>query len=509
LAATNGAGVANSNSAFWLWDPVTAGWALRDSGDVVDFGVSPSGDEFPPFPVFAYDSLRRRQVTATNATAATGSTTSLKTWELDTKNATWYLRTLPLVQPWPPRRPWFRQPAWRDGALRRRPPGDPFGSNAWQYDWASAGVSETWEYKERISATARVAPGPRRRTAPPLLRRGGVLWKRVLFGPCNPARWLATKAPACRRLRAPKFLVAAPTDRHAMAVALQEQEWRGLCEHERLRLWLLRGWPVLRERVRRQVCVVQPGFPRGQVFCLCCGSDPKNECGSATPVPVDLQWRRATATIQSGERPAGIVWFATDCSCNEPASVECNTPTSARVARAEAAAQVFGAGGASGSGGVGGFGGTSAGGASGFGRHDRGRRRRRGGASGVGGSGAGGTIGGAGGSGVFSDGSGDSAATSAAAQVQAAAPAAPVAARCWPRSAPARCGQPRWQGTLSPTQAGPMAKEMHYRPTLAARPDWATRVATAIWVTLRGARLVFPSPCLGAAFLWRRVRRRR
>jgi hypothetical protein len=76
-----------SNSVFWEWDPVSAGWALRDSGDFVDLGDS-------PFPVVAYDSLRRRMVLPSNATDATGSTTSIKTWELDTQGPTWYLRDL-------------------------------------------------------------------------------------------------------------------------------------------------------------------------------------------------------------------------------------------------------------------------------------------------------------------------------------------------------------------------------------------------------------------------------
>ena len=76
-----------SNSVYWEWDPISTGWAFHDSGDFVDFGTS-------PFPVIAYDSLRRRQVVATNATTTTGSATSIKTWELDSKSATWYRRDL-------------------------------------------------------------------------------------------------------------------------------------------------------------------------------------------------------------------------------------------------------------------------------------------------------------------------------------------------------------------------------------------------------------------------------
>jgi hypothetical protein len=49
----------------------------------------------------------------------------------------------------------------------------------------------------------------------------------------------------------------------------------------------------LRERVRRQVCVVQSGCSRGQVLWLRCGqrSGERLRPGSA-PVPIDMQWRR-------------------------------------------------------------------------------------------------------------------------------------------------------------------------------------------------------------------------
>ena len=74
-----------SNSVFWEWDPVSAGWAFRDSGDFVDFG-------FGPFPVVAYDSLRRRQVVPTQEMDATGNPKDMKTWELYSPGPTWYGR---------------------------------------------------------------------------------------------------------------------------------------------------------------------------------------------------------------------------------------------------------------------------------------------------------------------------------------------------------------------------------------------------------------------------------
>jgi hypothetical protein len=76
-----------SNSVYWEWDPVTAGWALRDSGDFVDLGID-------SVPVVAYDSLRRRLVFPTNTTDTTSSPTAIKTWELDATGPTWYLRDL-------------------------------------------------------------------------------------------------------------------------------------------------------------------------------------------------------------------------------------------------------------------------------------------------------------------------------------------------------------------------------------------------------------------------------
>jgi hypothetical protein len=138
-----------SNSVSWLWDPVTAGWTFQDSGDFVDFGKDPNGgDVSPPFPVFAYDSLRRRQIAATNATTSTGTTASLKTWELDAKNATWYLRNLP-IGPSMATAPTMVFDSQRGvvvlfgGSL----PGDLANLHLSPSDLAKAGVSQTWEYK--------------------------------------------------------------------------------------------------------------------------------------------------------------------------------------------------------------------------------------------------------------------------------------------------------------------------------------------------------------------------
>ena len=73
-----------SMSAFWEWDPTSAGWALRDPGDSLDYGYSI---------YVAYDSIRKREVLLTDAyDNATGWN---ETWELDAKGPTWYVRALP------------------------------------------------------------------------------------------------------------------------------------------------------------------------------------------------------------------------------------------------------------------------------------------------------------------------------------------------------------------------------------------------------------------------------
>ena len=71
-------------SAFWEWDPISAGWTSRDSGDSLDSGYQDS---------VAYDSIRRRIVLLTDAySSAQGYQ---ETWELDAKAPSWYVRALP------------------------------------------------------------------------------------------------------------------------------------------------------------------------------------------------------------------------------------------------------------------------------------------------------------------------------------------------------------------------------------------------------------------------------
>ncbi len=74
-----------SLSSFLEWDPVTGGWATRDTGDMLDYGGG--------YPLVAYDSVRRREVLLSGAYSTTGQE---ETWELDTVGPTWYVRSLPV-----------------------------------------------------------------------------------------------------------------------------------------------------------------------------------------------------------------------------------------------------------------------------------------------------------------------------------------------------------------------------------------------------------------------------
>jgi N-acetylneuraminic acid mutarotase len=72
-----------STGSFWEWDPVSAGWAVRDSQDSLGYTNAVA---------VAYDSQRRRQVLLMKDYSTT--TPTLQTWEVDTKTPTWYQRTM-------------------------------------------------------------------------------------------------------------------------------------------------------------------------------------------------------------------------------------------------------------------------------------------------------------------------------------------------------------------------------------------------------------------------------
>ena len=72
-------------SAFWEWDPVSAGWTTRSSGDQLQGGQNY---------VLAYDSTRKREVLLTAQYYVIGPSNTQQTWELDAKGPTWYVRSL-------------------------------------------------------------------------------------------------------------------------------------------------------------------------------------------------------------------------------------------------------------------------------------------------------------------------------------------------------------------------------------------------------------------------------
>ncbi len=72
-----------SPTAFWEWDPISAGWSIRDPQD----GVSSSYSN-----VMAFDGVRKRAVILTEVFDPAGEVG--QTWELDTRGPTFYVRTL-------------------------------------------------------------------------------------------------------------------------------------------------------------------------------------------------------------------------------------------------------------------------------------------------------------------------------------------------------------------------------------------------------------------------------
>ena len=74
---------AGSQSMFWEWDPISAGWATRDTGEQLQSGY---------YSLVAYDSQRRREVLLVDPNGSGSSTR--QTLEVDSKGPTWYVRSL-------------------------------------------------------------------------------------------------------------------------------------------------------------------------------------------------------------------------------------------------------------------------------------------------------------------------------------------------------------------------------------------------------------------------------
>ena len=413
----------NSNSVFWQWDPVTAGWAFQDSGDFVDFGKDPNGGDIsPPFPVFAYDSLRRRQVTATNATAP-GATATLKTWELDAKNATWYLRNLP-IGPSMATAPTMVFDSQRavmvlfGGSL----PGDLANQNLSPSDLAKAEVSQTWEYKvaslgngEGCSATTAST------CASGFCVEGVCCAVAACSGACQSCSVTGHEG-TCMQAAAGTQLPGSCSDGQACDGSGSCKSKSGIaCSSATACASGFCVDGVCCENACDGKCVsCNQANLAGKCSGYAAGSDPENECGRGHPSCRSTCNGAGACDYPQWGTPCGSIQVCDGAGlCIDPNAPDDGTGGAGGFAGA-AAGGTSGRGGASGSGGTitggatafggtitGGataFGGTitgGAGGAAGAGGLLAGGAGGRGGASGVGGSGAGGTtmIGGTGGSG--------------------------------------------------------------------------------------------------------------
>jgi hypothetical protein len=114
-----------SPTAFWEWDPISAGWAMRDTKDSIKYGYNL---------FITYDSIRRRVVMLTDP--YNSSSGMQETWEMDTKAPTLYIRQIP------------NSPGGKSGASMVfdsiRGVAIVFGGTDMYYGFPS---SETWEYK--------------------------------------------------------------------------------------------------------------------------------------------------------------------------------------------------------------------------------------------------------------------------------------------------------------------------------------------------------------------------
>ena len=79
----DGHGNTSSPTAYWEWDPISAGWAQYDTADSVD--------DIGDCATVAYDPIRRRQVIVGNCW--TSDSGHGHTWEIDTKTRTLYIRS--------------------------------------------------------------------------------------------------------------------------------------------------------------------------------------------------------------------------------------------------------------------------------------------------------------------------------------------------------------------------------------------------------------------------------
>jgi hypothetical protein len=77
----DGSAYGSRPDVFWEWDPISGGWALRETGEALDMISQP---------LVTYDSVRRREVLLSSTMMYPGTP---RTWELDAVTLTWYVRS--------------------------------------------------------------------------------------------------------------------------------------------------------------------------------------------------------------------------------------------------------------------------------------------------------------------------------------------------------------------------------------------------------------------------------
>jgi hypothetical protein len=85
LFVYDGSNYGYSMGLYWEWDPVSAGWAMYDTGDNTEFGYAAQA---------AYDSIRRREVLLVQGYDPRTGFANDETWELDANRETLYVRSI-------------------------------------------------------------------------------------------------------------------------------------------------------------------------------------------------------------------------------------------------------------------------------------------------------------------------------------------------------------------------------------------------------------------------------
>jgi uncharacterized membrane protein YgcG len=511
---------ATSNSVFWEWDPVTAGWGFRDGGDFVDFGSSPTGSsDNMPFPVFAYDSLRRRQVTATNATVATGANTSLKTWELDAKNAVWYLRTLATgpSMATPPTMVFDGQRGVMvlfGGSL---PAG--FGDSDFSmYDWSNAAVSQTWEYKvvslgDGEGCTAATAST----CASGFCVEGVCCAVASCSGACQSCA-VAGHEGTCLQAAAGTEVPGSCTDGQACDGSGSCKSKNGVaCSSATACASGFCVDGVCCESACDGKCVSCNQAARaGKCSGYAAGSDPENDCGRGQPPCRSTCNGAGACDYPQWGTPCLSVGYCDGAGlCFDPNAPPSTGGTGTGGASGSGGAGGFGGtavGGANGSGGASGFGGMITGGAGGFGGMITGGTvgTTSGGASGVGGSGAAGTtmVGGAGGSGgTASGGVGGFGGSAGGGSGAGGASGSPDGGR--DLLSPDAANPDGRRDSMAPDTGSPDGRKDSIVPDASSTARLGHKGCSCDLGHTAIGTPALPFVLLGAAFLWRRLRRRR